>query len=239
MLQYPVKLQGMIGRLRYKYDNLKVDEPLKAKACHDTLTRIIAFSLRTVYDMGEPGRMNDAMRVAQQKIDAVKATRKRTRRYVRGMVQSFSDLYFVTLTFSPETYDGTSRATRDRYVKEWCRINCADYLGCLDVGKVNGREHYHLVVALKRPPEPYQVKGRTFYRFTHDNNACNAWEYGYSTIKKLDRDPQSMDKTLEYAMKATAYAFKSTDEQKKIRPFHARGVDHSWTAIAEDAELPF
>lgn len=57
------------------------------------------------------------------------------------------DCAFLTLTFNNECLSSTSASTRRQYVSRFLNSFDCSYIGNIDFGKTNGREHYHAVVA--------------------------------------------------------------------------------------------
>ena len=164
-------------------------------------------------------------------------TRLPVNRYIKGMSDTFEELYLVSLTFTDEVLANTSAQTRKDYVRKWLNDNTLDYFACVDYGKENAREHYHAICAFELPLEPYKVKRRTFYRLPSDNT----WQYGFSSLRKINSSDKDRRKTAYYAFKASDYAFKNADKDSSAKPFHKRGVTH-WITIDDTTkteDLPF
>lgn len=75
---------------------------------------------------------------------------KRSRRYfdkVRYFLETFETIIFVTFTFTDEVIEKTTEQTRRKYVTLALKACSSDYIGNIDYGKQNEREHYHALVA--------------------------------------------------------------------------------------------
>lgn len=222
MAQYSATVFRFLKRLRWKANgNEKLNE---------AINRLVWYSFPVVYP-------DFAIQSKKRRIECenISQKRKRVRRYIRDMALS-GPLYLVSLTFD-ECYESTTRQTRDKYARNWLNKHTADYFACLDRGKKNGREHYHAIVRLDYPLEEYKAKRRVYLR---PIDGEHAWKHGFYTILALNTDEKDLNKTIEYAFKASTYAFKTADEDEKVKPFHKRnkGSAH-WVAVGDEAELPF
>jgi hypothetical protein len=217
-------MQGLVQKLRRKYRNNCDTKHSKI------LTNIVGLSIPVVY--GSHLVMGDA----QRKLDNVKRARARIRSYIRGMIDTFcypsvlnkfnpSALYLVSLTFDDLALNLTSRATRDKYCRDFLNSVTLDYFACLDFGKENNREHYHAIIVTDEPLFLFyrNKKGKEYLHFANDDKQ---WKYGFYSVRKINIDPVDQYKTLNYAFKSSNYAFKSADDDNGVRPFHKRGVVH-------------
>lgn len=200
MTQNQIKIQYLISRYRYRHK----DNP---KAI-DALTKILWYSYPVVYLDRE-----QSQREAQRLINARRASKHRVNRYIVNMAQCYDQLHFVTLTFTDEVLSKTSAVTRHRYVTRWLKANTRDYIGNVDYGKQNGREHYHAVVSFKSTPEGFE------------------WPYGFQNVKKVGSiSPENRQK-----QQLSGYLLKLSNHAGKPnagRIFHATG-------FKEVDELPF
>lgn len=115
------------------------------------------------------------------------AKRQRLKKRIRKMLDSGVDCYFITLTFNDETLLTTKDKTRRKYVQQFLKENCADYVANIDFGKKNGREHYHGVVCCEN---------------------LNDWDYGF---KKYELIVVDNDIALSsYITKLSAHAIKDS-----------------------------
>lgn len=223
MSTYSARMQGKVNYLRRKYQQ-------NGDTKHnDILSRILWYSVPVVYT-----HYFTDFRVARHKLDAVKKKRQRYRAYVRDMLTTFCrdtylcksyDAYLVSLTFNDEFYCSNSRKTRDKYVRDYLNTVCADYFACLDIGKENGREHYHAIIVTDKPLTltPNGKKKKKYFAFA---SLEDTWRYGFYSLRPLKIDKQDLYRTMNYALKSSDYAFKSADTETGIKPFHKRGVEH-------------
>ena len=102
---------------------------------------------------------------------------------------------FLTLTFTDDVLSSTSFDTRKKYVLRFLNnLNCA-YVGNVDYGSENGREHYHCVVAC-------------------DNVSCNDWYYGAINFKRIiNKNSLALAK---YVAKLTNHALKESTNNSRI-----------------------
>ena len=123
----------------------------------------------------------------------------RVRRKILSMMV-LGSCSFLTLTFTNDVLNSTSEETRRRYVARFLKQISDDYVGNVDYGKINGREHYHAV-----------VRGI--------NIDMSAWDkYGFShaqIVGKSDGSTQAA-KMSKYIYKLSNHATKGTTNNKKI-----------------------
>lgn len=200
MTQNQIKIQYLISRYRYKHQGDQ--EALNA------LEKILWYSYPVVYL-----DMEKSQREAQKLIDARRASKHRVNRYIVGMAQSYEQLHFLTLTFRDDVLESTSERTRHRYVVSFLKSVCRDYIGNVDFGKQNGREHYHAVVAFKIGVDSIE------------------WPYGFHNVKKVGSIcPENCHK-----QRLSGYLLKLSNHAGKPnagRIFHPKG-------LKEVDELPF
>ena len=184
------------------------------------LEKVLWYSFAMVY----PNYMYESKKLRAE-YSKVHRYRARINSYIDWMQRLHGDLYLVTLTYG-DCYDSTSFDTRKTYARRWLNQCCLDYYACLDIGKANGRQHYHAICAINPDElEAYQVGRKTFYRFKSDKN----WRFGYFTIEKIAKSGIESRKTSKYVFKASAYAFKAHNPEN--RPFHKRGAQSGWIEL--------
>lgn len=217
MAQLTVAVYSKVKRLLNKCKN----DPAKM----DALRKVLWYSMHVVYpEWNVFGHFK-----AAREYEKVKHRRKRVNAYVREMLELDKPMYLVTLTYG-ECYDSTTQETRLAYARKWLNTNCLDYYACLDIGKENGREHYHAVCVMDKPMKQVVYGRKAFYEVLGDSE----WKHGFYSIRRIEVDRNAVGKTLGYAFKASNYAFKSADSS--IKPFHKRGV---WVhAKGKMVELP-
>lgn len=106
---------------------------------------------------------------------------------------------FLTLTFTDRYLTSTSAQSRRDYVRKFCNsLDCA-YVGNIDFGKTNGREHYHVLVQ------------KDFINYTF-------WQYGNCDGERvrLDCNEEDTVKLSRYIAKLTNHAIKATTKNSYI-----------------------
>ena len=118
----------------------------------------------------------------------------RLKKRIENMITN-NNCLFLTLTFTDCVLSSTSFETRKKYVIRFLNaLNCA-YVGNVDYGSKNGREHYHCVVAI-------------------DNLSCYDWHYGAINFKRIiNRNSLALAK---YVAKLTNHALKETTNNSRI-----------------------
>lgn len=147
--------------------------------------------------------------------------KRRTRQYLQGMTEMYANLYFVTLTFADAVFASTKEDTRWQYARRFLEQHCRDYYANIDYGKLNGREHFHAVVAMP-------------YGFTGDLKAVRAslpWKYGYIDVKEMRLSTGDVGRIATYINKMTNHANKATTGKS----MHKRGCKR----MDDGLELPF
>lgn len=209
-----VELQSLVLRLRRKYN--KNDDVLR----NDILNSILWYSIPIVY----PDHIIDS-NLAMSSIKKQAKRRWRYRKYVKGLVLN-ADInkipcFLVSLTFTDLVLESTDSSSRKQYVSRYLKNISDDYFACIDFGKEKGREHYHAIVSTSLCTEEFLIKKRSFFKFT---DSSYDWRYGFMSMRLIKSDEFDIYKTLNYALKASNYAYKSADSN--IKPFHKSGVAH-------------
>lgn len=212
MAEYNVRIHSKLSYLRYKYRDLDTSFMMK-----NTHFGHLLFNLHIVY----PDYINE-LPLVEKKYLSIKAKRKRYRSHLRKMLFRYGELYLVSLTFRDDVFSSTDEKTRLKYVQRWCKEFTLDYFGCVDFGKKNGREHYHIIVALDTTLSKEMHRNRLFVRF----EGLDLWSYGFSSCRPILSSAGSPERSLDYAFKSALYSFKSADKATH-KPFHSRGVDYS------------
>lgn len=199
MTQNQISIQYLINKIRHKY----ADKPSTIKQ----LEKILWYSYPIVYPNYEIEQ-----RVIEREIENRKKKKGRTRKFIRDMMQCYDELHFATLTFNDETLSNTSERTRHRYAVAFLSECCRCYIGNVDYGENNHREHFHAVVALKE-------------------DALPCWKYGYSNFKRI----RGLKKNDGDAIALSKYLNKLTNHSGKV------GTGKSFRSKSFDQvdELPF
>lgn len=125
--------------------------------------------------------------------------------YLRNKCQEYQDynIIFVTLTFSDLFLNSLSYATRREYVTRFLHNNFIDYLGNLDFGALNQREHYHALVFTNKTPQELK----------------NTWKYGFDAYVFT----YIVLGAKNYLLKLCNHSFKqSTKLSRVITPFRRK-----------------
>lgn len=131
-----------------------------------------------------------------------KKYREKTRRVRRKILKMMvlGSCSFLTLTFNDDVLKSTSEETRRRYVSRFLKTISTDYVGNIDWGKQNGREHYHAVIS-------------------GIETDMSGWDqYGFSDCRTIGRkdDECTSSKISKYIYKLSNHATKETTRRKKI-----------------------
>jgi hypothetical protein len=111
----------------------------------------------------------------------------------------FSPCSFLTLTFTDEVLNSTTEETRRRYVARFLKSISENYVGNIDYGSKNDREHYHAI-----------VEGQDL--------DLSGWNYGFTLSLNVGYDNIITDsaRLSKYINKLSNHATKRTTKGKKI-----------------------
>lgn len=144
--------------------------------------------------------------------------RKRLTKRLKSMFQ-LGECIFLTLTFKDAVLDSTSFETRRRYVTRYLQSQGVDFVGNVDFGGKNGREHYHAVIRA-------------------DSVDFAPWyEFGGIKAKKCVRDDKSARKMSGYITKLVGHAFKDSTKNA-FSLIYSRSKKEKFVSVPLD-ELPF
>ena len=165
------------------------------KKALDALDRILWHSYPVVYSFED-------LRAISKAADARKAKKKRVNKYLRGMADSYDELFFITLTWRDEYLTKLSEQTRHQYVREYLNANTRDYYANQDYGARTEREHYHAVIAL--------------------SEGMKKWSYGFVNIRRIGKPDECGTRG-----RLSSYLLKLTNHSGKLgtgKSFHKRGL---------------
>lgn len=168
----------------------------------------------------------------KKEVQRKKAVRSRINKYVRELANAceyWSRPYLLTLTWDDASLSSLSFDTRLRYVKSYVG-SFRDYIGCIDFGKINHREHYHFIVDIGSDPYDIVKVGKVGRLFVKIRDKPD-WSYGFISLCPITEDLKCAS---SYAFKSSNYAFKSADENYRV--FHKRGASH-WLDLIDDFDL--
>lgn len=144
---------------RFKSEVLKTDIPRKAQEISKALYANYVFETygeiiktKLSYDTAQKERCflleNHPKEYAEaEKINYAKYKRaNRLRERIKSIIENCDEVVFLTLTFKDDVFETTTDTTRRRYVQRLLTDTGYPYVGNIDFGAKNGREHYHAVV---------------------------------------------------------------------------------------------
>ena len=108
-------------------------------------------------------------------------------------------VYFLTFTFTDDSLNSTNEFKRRRYVREWLNKYTIDFVGNIDFGEENDREHYHALVNAKT------IDSSTWYN-----------KYGAMKWELVRYDKNSTTKLAKYINKFLNHAIKETTKRQHI-----------------------
>lgn len=135
----------------------------------------------------------ELLKECQRMLKADSQKRKRLRDRIINLLSS-GKCYFITLTFNDKTLNNTISHIRRKYVTRWLKSNSFDYVGNIDFGKENGREHYHAVIRSDIFPD------------------SKSWLYGFIDIQEINY-LDSDSRLANYILKLTNHALKETTKR--------------------------
>lgn len=151
-----------------------------------------AVSISTYYEEYFSDEWKEAEKINRATYKRVKCLRSR----IMSMIVYPS--LFLTLTFTDDVLSKTSSKTRRDYVQRFLHDLKCNYVGNVDFGKKNGREHYHAVVQV----------GRIDY---------SLWRFGAIKGERVRLDCSSSSERLsKYVAKLTNHAIKETTKRNAI-----------------------
>lgn len=151
-----------------------------------------AFGMRRIWEC------DDDFKEAERIVDAQNHRTWRLKDRVSDIVQNYSKPTFVTLTFSDEVFERTSKETRRRYVRRFLVSQSgkkSPYVANIDFGKEKGREHYHAVCSFEVDPW--------------------AWKYGILDVERIRKSSKPIV-LAKYVSKLTNHAIKETARRSAL-----------------------
>lgn len=102
---------------------------------------------------------------------------------------------FVTITFTNEVLDKTTKDTRRQYVRRWLQ-QYGYYIANIDFGSHTEREHYHAIILADYIPK--------------------TWLHGFIDVKTARTKNASNVRLAKYISKLTNHAIKETTKQQRL-----------------------
>lgn len=102
-----------------------------------------SFEISLLYDYGEKGAsyFKECVRMSNSSYQRIKRLKTRIKTLLNG-----GCCVFLTLTFNDLTLKSTTAGDRKKLVKDFLLACGGAFIGNIDYGKKNDREHYHAVV---------------------------------------------------------------------------------------------
>lgn len=133
---------------------------------------------------------------AERMVNADNARRKRLRQRIEKMFDK-GNVVFLTLTFTDEVLQNTIPQSRRDYVRKFLKSISNDYVGNIDFGAKNGREHYHAVLLT-------------------DVEDFSSWTYGFYKAERVRKDGLDALRVAKYISKLTNHAIKNTTKRNAL-----------------------
>lgn len=130
---------------------------------------------------------------------AGKCKRIRLKKTIKAMCKSSKDVTFVTMTFKPSYLDSSVASARRLAVNRFLNSCDCAFVGNIDFGLLNGREHYHAVVHHRVPTQRLM-----------------AYIKRYGAIKCETVNPRDNDALSTYVAKLTNHAIKETTKRNTL-----------------------
>lgn len=146
------------------------------------------------YERTYPYLWKECQRIYHAKISRTNRLKKR----VEKMLSS-GQCIFLTITFNNKVLGNTSSRSRRDYVRKYLNSLTCPYVGNIDFGKKNNREHYHALVQSE------------FVKYTD-------WKNGNCDGEKirLNSTNEDVQRLARYVAKLTNHAIKSTTKNSYI-----------------------
>lgn len=124
--------------------------------------------------------------------------------------------YFVTLTFNDDVLANTQPHIRRKYASELIRDISNDYVGNIDFGKKNGREHYHFVLHTDTFNNLEYKKTRDGYISSYAVSIDSWSKNGLYFIKQCGNSDSDSTALAKYTTKLTNHAIKETTKRNAL-----------------------
>lgn len=130
--------------------------------------------------------------------DSYKHRIARLRKKISDIISIDSNIFFLTFTFNNLCLNNTDSNTRRKYVRRWLKDNTINYVGNIDFGEKNHREHYHALVACNRVD-------------------TSSWlDHGAMNFEQVHLSDKVDEKLAKYINKFMYHAIKETTKRQHI-----------------------
>lgn len=138
----------------------------------------------------------EVYRECERIVNADSSRRKRLRKRIENMFTQ-GTCVFLTLTFTDEVLQNTDEKTRRVYVARFLKSVSTQYVGNVDFGKENGREHYHAVIV-------------------SNTDDFSSWTYGFYKAITVRKEQADAKRLATYVSKLTNHAIKETTKRNAL-----------------------
>lgn len=184
------KTISKIKRSYYAHDTLILTGEI-IECAYDFETALqLEFDLRKEYG-------DKVYSIAENVLKARNKKVQRLRKRIKHIFRKHNESVFVTLTFRDDVLSSTDGKTRRVYVSRFLNSQTDEYVGNIDFGEKNGREHYHAVVGGRINPKQ--------------------WNYGCCNVQRIRVDDKTSSyKLARYITKLTYHAIKDSTERHSL-----------------------
>lgn len=150
-------------------------------------------------------------------INADKRRRQRLKKRISNILLK-GNAYFLTLTFNDNLLASTQPQTRREYVHRLCKSISNDFVGNIDFGKKNDREHYHVVISTDsfNDCEYKYIKG-VGYSSNYSSSIDEIWSSrGFYFIRQCGNSDSDSDALAKYTTKLVNHAVKETTKRNVL-----------------------
>ena len=155
---------------------------------------------------------NECYRICNSEV----ARRKRLRKRVESIMAS-GNTYFITLTFSNDTLNSTKPEIRRIYVARFLSTISDNYVGNIDFGKLNGREHYHAVLSSDKLNDMKYTYDNRYGWICKEASQFDEWsKRGFYSIKSCGTSDTDKKKLASYTGKLVNHAIKETTKRNAL-----------------------
>lgn len=149
-------------------------------------------------------------------------TRSRIKNQIRYYTNKDYKLVFATFTFNEEALKLTRKYRRDLITRTLNKNpNIVDYIGNIDYGTENEREHYHYILILNKNFQPKTVQRATttngkYEKYASVENLEINYQKGFATYKLIKTNQNDYEKVQNYLAKLPSHALKREKFEKLI-----------------------
>ena len=166
MREYPDIVKFVRKEKRFVFKLYYGSPEEKAKITDEESTAILFESGRLYSNPDTQGPYLVAEKIVRSDIKRKSTLKKRIRELLLC-----GHCVFVTLTFTDDCLASTSPETRRRYVARFCKAHSSGYVGNIDFGGKNNREHYHAVILTDKAENKSRQNALQFL-LSRDLQAC-------------------------------------------------------------------